>query len=79
MNFIRKPTLLLALVLAITAAPLCAAAQPASNALAQTPAAAESAGPGPEDIRQRWYLSGLIVLLLGVGVVYKVKRGRQIA
>jgi hypothetical protein len=44
-------------------------ASPAPAAHPVTQSAAEHA----EAVQQRWYLSGLIVFLLGVGIVYRVK------
>jgi hypothetical protein len=86
MNFIYKPLLLVALAMFLAAASLPAAADTTAPPVQPSSApSAPAAHPGTqtaaehaEAIQQRWYLSGLIVILLGVGMVYRLKFRRQL-
>jgi hypothetical protein len=54
--------------------------QPTVQTQAAPAPAQESARAGAdENIRQRWYLTGLIAVLLGIGLVYRLKRRGQTA
>jgi|HubBroStandDraft_5_1064220.scaffolds.fasta_scaffold2014169_1 hypothetical protein len=77
MNSIQKLPPFIALTIFLVAAPQ-------DTAIAQNPSPASAAPEPPhsyqaENLRQRWYLSGLIVVLLGAGLVYVLKRKHKTA
>lgn len=74
MNSVCKP-LFVAVTLFLFAASLPAADTAVPPVQPHTQSATEHA----EAIQQRWYLSGLIVFLLGAGIVYRLKFRRQLA
>jgi hypothetical protein len=59
--------------------PTAQATTATSGATAPSPAIAnaQTEAEHAEALRQRWYLLGLIFLLLGVGLIYRVKRRQQ--
>ena len=57
--------------------PTAQAAPATPTAVAPSHAPVQTEEEHAEALRQRWYLSGLIFLLLSVGVIYRMKRRRQ--